>query len=336
MLRKIAAFFQDISQTVLGFTVWLALGVAVTVALLDSVWLDWAEGRKDVLIEAHGLLFDILFFGLLIAFYSHRKDKEEEKSRERERRASLIQRYQEEIDDFRYWSEREAAFRIVGNIRRLNKLGVTSINLSNCSLRGMLLEGLRLAGARMEYIDLSHARILEVDLRGADLQGANLSHCFIADVDLNQADLRYATLEASMVAHASMQGADLRDVIIKKTSLRKPLTFTSGHRYRGPHAEDRAIKSGHIVEDGWNGADLAGARFYEYQRADVVNTGVKIEDLIFEPDPSEDSKPPWDVIGEVKSESGIRFVRDDDSTPAQSRDEGQPRKGGQRSKRRKR
>ena len=37
-----------------------------------------------------------------------------------------IKRWQEEIDDFRGWNSEEAKFRIVGNIKRLNRNGIIS------------------------------------------------------------------------------------------------------------------------------------------------------------------------------------------------------------------
>lgn len=62
------------------------------------------EFLDSVLVEAHGLLFDIFIFGILIVFFN----------RIGERRRNIA-RWQEEIDDFRGWDEKEATFRIVGN-----------------------------------------------------------------------------------------------------------------------------------------------------------------------------------------------------------------------------
>ena len=42
-----------------------------------------------------------------------------------------IRTYKDEIDDFRLWESEEAAFRTVGNIKRLNRHKIHDINLVN-------------------------------------------------------------------------------------------------------------------------------------------------------------------------------------------------------------
>ena len=64
---------------------------------------------RDVLVEAHGMLFDILIIGTFI-FALH------ELVEKRRERKSKIKRWQEEIDDYRGWDEKEATIKIVGNI----------------------------------------------------------------------------------------------------------------------------------------------------------------------------------------------------------------------------
>lgn len=76
---------------------------------------------RDIITEIHGLLFDIFVFGIVIVIFN----KIGEKRRN-------IKRYTEEIADFRDWDEKEAKFRIVGNIRRLNNNGFFNIDLHNC------------------------------------------------------------------------------------------------------------------------------------------------------------------------------------------------------------
>jgi hypothetical protein len=71
------------------------------------------EFLNSILVEAHGLLFDIFVFGILIVFFNKMGEKRRN-----------IKRWQEEIDDFRGWNSEEAKFRIVGNIKRLNRNGI--------------------------------------------------------------------------------------------------------------------------------------------------------------------------------------------------------------------
>lgn len=76
-------------------------------------------------------------------------------------------RYKEEIEDFRNWKSAEASYRIIGNIKRLNRIGVSDINLSGCYLREMDLSGLDLRNANLTDTDLQDVNLKSVDLRGA-------------------------------------------------------------------------------------------------------------------------------------------------------------------------
>ena len=96
---------------------------------------------RDVLIETHGMLFDILLFGILLAIYEGILERRRDREKAEEERISQIKRYEEEIDDFRGWHEAEAMYRNVGNIRRLNHLGITEINLENSHLVRANLRG---------------------------------------------------------------------------------------------------------------------------------------------------------------------------------------------------
>ena len=63
------------------------------------------------------MLFDVAIIGILIFWLN--------KIGEERRR---IKTYLDEIDDFRLWESDEAAFRTVGNIKRLNQNKIYNIN----------------------------------------------------------------------------------------------------------------------------------------------------------------------------------------------------------------
>ena len=73
-------------------------------------------------------MFDIILFGVIIAFFMFLRD-----------RRKAIERYQEEIDDFKKWDSEEARYRIAGAIRRLNRLGKTDIDFGGIKLRDFSL-----------------------------------------------------------------------------------------------------------------------------------------------------------------------------------------------------
>jgi len=140
----------------------------------------------DILVEANGMFFDLLVFGILLSVYEALREKKEK-----------IERLHEEIDDYRGWDEKEAMFRIVGAVRRLNKLQVSNILLYRCSLRK----------AHLQYTDLRGAYLVMSDLRGAsfeftDLRGANFQHA-----DLRGANFRGANIQGADMSWANLRGA---------------------------------------------------------------------------------------------------------------------------------
>ena len=118
---------------------------------------------EGILIEAHGMLFDLWIIGVLILFFH-----------EIERRFNENQKYMYEIDDFRYWASEEAGYRIVGNIKRLNRNNITNIDLNSCFLYLAKLRKVNLQVANLQGANLVGADIKEVNLQGVNFREANL------------------------------------------------------------------------------------------------------------------------------------------------------------------
>lgn len=146
------------------------------------------EFWKGILVEAHGMLFDIAIIGVLILWLNKKGEKRLE-----------IQRYKDEIDDFRYWKSEEAMHRIVGNIRRLNKKGVSSIHLNECYLKNANLSGVTLQGAYLVNATLNGAILFSTNLRYADLRNANFIDANLHTADFREADLRLALFNSKTI-----------------------------------------------------------------------------------------------------------------------------------------
>ncbi len=112
---------------------------------------------ENVLVEAHGMLFDILVIGVLILALNKLVEKRMEN-----------QRYRDEIDDFRGWESEEAAYRIAGNLRRLKRNGYRGkVDLSGCCLG-------RIDMKRDGLLEYFKKYLVGIDLLHGDLQKANL------------------------------------------------------------------------------------------------------------------------------------------------------------------
>ena len=185
---------------------WVSWLVFVFVVGLTYIFFKYkGDFLRSVFIEAHGMLFDLFVIATFILWLNKKAEKRRN-----------IQRWEEEIDDFREWDEKEAMFRIVGNIKRLNRYGITDIYLRDCFLKGANLERADLREAVFIRANLKEASLAEANLWEADLSGADLS-----GADLMAASLIEADLSCTSLAEANLWKADLRGADIRAANLRK-------------------------------------------------------------------------------------------------------------------
>ncbi|MBT3320723.1 MAG: pentapeptide repeat-containing protein [Anaerolineae bacterium] len=189
--KSIQVFFTS------PFKIYVLLAILVIpfVIKLSSPFYD-NEFLENVLVEAHGMLFDVLLLGVLVAWLNQGGKKQR-----------TIKRYQEEIADYLGWHEPEATFRISGNIKRLNREGVSKINLAGAYLRRAKLSRANLAEADLSGADLSGAKLYYANFSGADFYAANLSKANLCQADLREAYLGQANFCGADLSEANLIGA---------------------------------------------------------------------------------------------------------------------------------
>lgn len=111
---------------------------------------------NNLMVEAGGFLFDILLFGLILGWYEIKKTKSDK-----------IERYIEEIEDYRGWKEKEAGYRIFGSIKRLNKLGIVNFDLKNCYFEDIIFNS--------EIVNLSNSCIAGATFKKCNLNNFDFS-----------------------------------------------------------------------------------------------------------------------------------------------------------------
>jgi hypothetical protein len=168
------------------FTFIIGAILAIVIAIFDIY--DCEFSRHDILVEAHGLIFDLLLVGVIFAFYESFKEK-----------IGRIRQYQEEIYDFRDWHSEEAMHRISGIIRRLNEDGVSRINLFRCGL----------TNAKLRFVKLTGSHLHKTEFIKADLESAKLNNTNMSYANFSEANLKYAHLDHSDLMNANFSNADL-------------------------------------------------------------------------------------------------------------------------------
>lgn len=190
-------------KPLLTSTIVLVCVAIIVISLSLKYYLhDFDSFIAQVLAEAHGMIFDIAVIGILIFWLNQNGE-----TRQR------IRMYRDEIDDFRLWESEEAAFRTVGNIKRLNRHKIHEINLVNCYLSRTNLNYVNLAGSNLNSANVSQSSLIEVNFENARLNQTNFENS-----NLNQAILRGAYASGANFKDAFLIKAQLENAFLIKAN----------------------------------------------------------------------------------------------------------------------
>lgn len=205
---------------------------------------DFNTFIQQVLAEAHGMIFDIAVIGILIFWLNQNGEMRQR-----------IRTYKDEIDDFRLWESEEAAFRTVGNIKRLNRHNIHDINLVNCYLPRTNLNYVNLKGSNLNSANVSQSSLIEANMENARLNQTNFENS-----NLNQANLKGA--------YAS--GANFKDAFLIKSQFEN--AFLIKANFSNAFLMEANLQNCYVM-----GADFENASLY---KADLRGAkGLTVEQL---------------------------------------------------------
>lgn len=204
-------------RTTLFFTV-LFLFAIIGLYIIDEKYIP-ANKQDDffenLLVEAHGILGDLLIFGIVLSIYDSLRDRKEKFDAIKIKQEKLTLRYKEEIDDFRGWYADEAKFRILGNMNRLRRLGFSEFNLKECYLINTKFLNKEFYNTSFEYSLLA----------GSFFSGCLFESCSFAMADLTRTVFHYdcgfnnVYLGFSKLHKTRIYGIDLKSDSITSDSL---------------------------------------------------------------------------------------------------------------------
>ncbi len=244
--QKLRDKFDEIIEKPLLTSSLVLLCVAVVVISLSLEYYisDFKSFWGQILAEAHGMIFDIAVIGILIFWLNQNGE-----IRQR------IRTYKDEIDDFRLWESEEAAFRTVGNIKRLNRHKIYEINLVNCHLSRTNLSHVNLKSSNMNSANLSNSSLIETNLENTRLNQTNFENS-----NLNQANLKGA--------YAS--GANFKDAFLIKANFES--AFLIKTNFTNAYLMEANLSNSYLM-----GADFENASLY---KADLRGAkGLTVEQL---------------------------------------------------------
>ncbi|MDY0360285.1 MAG: pentapeptide repeat-containing protein [Desulforegulaceae bacterium] len=219
---------------------------------------------RDLMVEAHGVVFDIFMLGVVI-FWLQQKGKNKVEKR----------RYQDEIDDFRGWNSEEASRRIRGNLRRLNSFGVSSIDISNCFLRNMDLRKTNLSGcyawgADISWADLRFSKLSKGNFEDANLSFSNLSGSDIKEAYFWKADLSNSNIRNSNMTNCVMIETDLSDTDFTESKM-------NNSSFANSNLKNSIFWGSDLERADFDMADLENTDFQNANLKDVI--GLKEEQI---------------------------------------------------------
>lgn len=245
-LKRLLEFYDNIiEKPLLTSTIVLVLVALVVLGLSLRYYLEEFDAFiPQILAEAHGMIFDIAVIGILIFWLNQNGEVRQR-----------IRTYKDEIDDFRLWESEEAAFRTVGNIKRLNRHKIHEINLVNCYLARTNLNYVNLAGSNINSCNLQQSSLIESNLENARLNQTNFENS-----NMNQANLKGA--------YAS--GANFKDSYLIKTQFEG--AFLIKTNFNNAYLMEANLRNSYLM-----GADFENASLY---KADLRGAkGLTVEQL---------------------------------------------------------
>jgi uncharacterized protein YjbI with pentapeptide repeats len=232
ILLRIRQGFSDIVErpilvTTLVFCFMFLLVVAVS---FRQFLYNYDNFVSNLMAEAFGTVFDLLVIGIFLLWINKLGEKK-----------ILLRGYQEEIDDFRNWANDEAMFKIVGNIKRLNKHKVYELELYECHMRNAKLEYVRLDKSNLNFTDLENANLMgsglskiranQVNFTGAKLNDANMSHSLLTGAVFKDSVAIRSDFTGAMLIKADFSGAFLMEANLSVAQLIEA-DFTDANLYK--------------------------------------------------------------------------------------------------------
>jgi uncharacterized protein YjbI with pentapeptide repeats len=245
-IKKLTELFNSvIEKPLLTSTIVLILVTVIVLGLSLQYYInDFSSFIPQILAEAHGTIFDIAVIAILLFWLNQNGE-----IRQR------IRTYKDEIDDFRMWESEEAAFRTVGNIKRLNRHGIYEINLVNCHLPKTNLNYVNLNASNLNSANVSQSSLIECKLENARLNQTNFENS-----NLNQADLK----------NAYASGANFKDAFLIKAQFEG--AFLIKANFNNAYLMEANLQNAYLM-----GADFENASLY---KADLRGAkGLTVEQL---------------------------------------------------------
>ena len=202
---------------------YLAIGglVLLVIVALDLIF---RPNGIDILVEFHGLFFDLIVFGVILTIYDAWKQK-------RERVSNLL----DQLDDFWDWKTDEGILRKVGIIKRLVETNyalprMTAIYLAGADFFNMEFDRLIFQNSKLESSKFNWAKLHDSFFSSSNFKNSNFEHCIfykstIAASDFENANLKFCNFVETVIrGNVNFRNANLHSAVFENSEF-KPEAF---------------------------------------------------------------------------------------------------------------
>ncbi|MCK2085972.1 pentapeptide repeat-containing protein [Aeromonas rivipollensis] len=175
---------------------------------------------ENVLVEAHGMVFDILIIGVVVVWLDTRRSIYNE-------RKNMIN----ELNDMSYLDLPEVNHRKIGLMYRLNKLGVMNFNVDELIISSVRVNGLNVKDSTLNNLKImksliSETSFTETTLLRADFSETQIKSTLFLGCKMKKVAFINATAHGVDYSHSNLErakfiNADVQSSIFKECNLRE-------------------------------------------------------------------------------------------------------------------
>lgn len=225
---------------------------------------------ENILVEAHGFLLDFIIFGVLVFGLDSRRISREKSQKAANRQQQEKDRMNEELSDFSALDMPEVNLKKIGNIKRLQRLGieyfnVTQLTINGCNIKDLVfsskscLIGLQLQDGYMNNIIFDDVAMRSSFFTKSIIKSCSWNKCDLRKISLKDSKVRGSRFIECDMTNADLRNADLTGVVFKKSSMEN-IKFDGAILNR---ADFRDVKNLNIC-------DLASAKSIDYAIMDFT------------------------------------------------------------------
>lgn len=206
----VLAVFAGLTVLITGC--WEALSSHI---LPNATWGLYSKSFfENILVETHGTIVDLIVVGVILYWFEQRRNIRDN-----------IARQQEILSDFRVYRAPDAAYRILGTVKRLLALGVKHLHLSELYLSGLEIQQIEFINSNLHATIFTNSNFRKVtfercDCEAAIFAGATLVHTKFKNSNLRRAKFQDATLKGIDLTSCQIENADFANANLRSANFR--------------------------------------------------------------------------------------------------------------------